>query len=99
MKENALQEFKNACASYLKIQSLNDLRAYARMLHFTDPTKLKKDDLLEQVVAAVAGEIVPAGRNGRGAPVKNNYVPPTLIQTIENLKKQYCKLSIYILIC
>ena len=89
MNEKRIKEFKIACANYLQTVSLNDLRAYARMLNFTDPTKLKKGDLLQSIVAASAGEIVPAGRNNRGAPVKNNYVPPQLIETVENLKRRY----------
>ena len=89
MNEKALNEFKIACKNYLQTVSLNDLRAYARMLNFTDPTKLNKGDLLQSIVAASAGEIVPAGRNNRGAPVKNNYVPPKLIETVENLKSRY----------
>ncbi len=89
MNENAVKEFKIACANYLRTVSLNDLRAYARMLNFTDPTKLKKGDLLQSIVAVSAGEMIPAGRNNRGAPVKNNYVPPKLIETVENLKRRY----------
>ena len=89
MNENAIKEFKTECANYLQTVSLNDLRAYARMLNFTDPTKFKKGDLLQSIVAVLAGEMIPAGRNNRGAPIKNNYVPPKLIQTVENLKRRY----------
>lgn len=89
MSEKKLDEFKIACTTALKTFSLDDLRAYARMLNFRDPSKPKKGVLLQLIVATLAGEMTPEGRNNRGAPIKNDHVPPDLIKKIEDVKRRY----------
>lgn len=89
MNENALTELKNAYFQALKNFSLYDLRIYGRELDLTDPTKLKKGEILPLIVAVLSGEITPPGRNNRGAPVKNKNVNPDIIKAVEDVKRRY----------
>ncbi|MBO5240495.1 MAG: hypothetical protein J6B56_03625 [Clostridia bacterium] len=89
MNENALKEKKIAYFSVLEKFSLYDLRSYGRWLNLSEPTKLKKGDLLPLIVGVLAGEITPVGRNNRGAPVKNKHVNPEIIQAVEEVNKRY----------
>lgn len=89
MNEKNLEVFKIECAKVLNSNSLNALRAYARRLNFRNPADVGKVQIIPLIVAALAGEITPEGRNNRGAPVKNDHVPPDLIEKIEELKRRY----------
>ena len=89
MNENVLEELKSVYFHELDKFSLNDLRIYGRELNLTDPTKMNKGEILPLIVGVLLGEVTPAGRNKRGAPVKNKTVNPDLIKTVENLKTRY----------
>ncbi|MBE7101408.1 MAG: hypothetical protein E7364_07390 [Clostridiales bacterium] len=80
--------FKKKCEQYLFRQSIMDLRAYGRYLNLLAPTTLKKEALIKEIIQAICGEIVPQ-RGKRGAPIKNSYVEPQIIEEVEKLKKEY----------
>lgn len=87
IKEN-INAFKNSCADCLLKAGLNDLRGYGRSIGMRAATKLKKADLIKEIVGVLCGEIVPSPTK-RGAPVKSCYVDPRLIEEIERLKREY----------
>ena len=80
--------FKEKCEQYLFRQSIMDLRAYGRYLNLLAPTTLKKEALIKEIIQVICGEIVPQ-RSKRGAPIKNSYVEPQIIEEVEKLKKEY----------
>ena len=80
--------FKEKCEQYLFRQSIMDLRGYGRYLNLLAPTTLKKEALIKEIIQAICGEIVPQ-RSKRGAPIKNSYVEPQIIEEVEKLKKEY----------
>ena len=47
-----------------------------------------KEALIKEIIQAICGEIVPQ-RSKRGAPIKNSYVEPQIIEEVEKLKKEY----------
>lgn len=83
-----VSDFKRLCAKYLEVKNINILRRYGRYLSLKAPTKSKKAELIQEIMGVLCGEIVQY-RTKRGAPVKNDYVDPTMIKEIERLKKQY----------
>ncbi len=89
MNENKLEELKSVYCHALDKFSLYDLRIYGRELNLTDPTKMNKGEIVPLIVAVLLGEVTPAGRNNRGAPVKNKTVNPDILKTVEDLKRRY----------
>ena len=86
-KRNVLA-FKLACQTYFNGVGLDALRTYGRFLQLKEPTKRKKAELIQEIIAVLCGEII-AQRTKRGAPVKNVYVEPQILQTVQALRKQY----------
>lgn len=83
-----MQEFKNACREYLYGLGLDSLRAYGRWLQMKAPTKLKKGELIEEILRLLCGEIT-SQRNLRGAPIKSRDVDQNTVEEIEKLKFAY----------
>ena len=77
-----IQGFKNACIECLDNFSLGQLRAYGRSIGVDVPTKKKKGELILAIVALLSGEVRPIERSTRGAPVKDDYVEPAIVQAI-----------------
>lgn len=89
MSENKTEAFKNACKAYLFPFGLSDLRSYGREIGVFRPTDKKKDDLLDQIVSILSGELTPIEKNKKGAPLKNTYVPPEIPEKIASLRTEY----------
>ena len=89
-----INAFKNACADCLLKAGLNDLRSYGRLIGMRAATKLKKTDLIKEIIGVICGEITP-NPTKRGAPVKNAHVEPKLIEDIECLKREYLSANDY----
>lgn len=87
MKNNA-ELFKMKCTSYLHTQSINALRAYGRQLQLRSPTKMRKGELIEEIVKVLCGESAQQ-RGKKGAPIKNDYVQPKLLEEITCLQREY----------
>ena len=69
--ENEFQKkivFKELCQSSLKSFGVSDLRCFGRYLQLERPTDMKKDLLIDEILAVLCGEIQPT-RTNRGAPV------------------------------
>ncbi len=90
------QEFKLACENCLQSVSLTALRAYGRAVGVRNPTAMKKSALVSEIIALLCGEAQPQ-RNGLGAPVKDNYVEPTLLCRIDELRAEYGENCPYLL--
>lgn len=88
MQETNVLEFKYACTGVLNGWGMNALRAYGRFIGVRSPTKLKKSELIEQLIGVLCGEIVQK-KTKRGAPVKNDFVAQENIDEINALKKKY----------
>lgn len=88
MDREKIQEYKEACRAFLKKGSLEGLRGYARSIGSQKPTTLAKKALIEEIIALSVGEMKP-NRKKSGAPVKNDFVDPKIVEGMENLKKEY----------
>ncbi len=91
MSENFLADFRYACTEYLTTVDINNLRAYARSIGVTYPTKMKKTPLVEEIVDILSGKKVPLRKGNRGAPVKSDYFRPDIGRKIEEFRLEYLK--------
>lgn len=57
-------------------------------MQLPSPTTMKKAEIAEGIVAVLCGEAEPK-RKKQGAPVKNVYVDPVILNTVADLKTQY----------
>lgn len=89
MTRKNVNEFKLACLEFLSKQGLSALRPYGRDVGVAEPTKKSKNELVEAIVAILAGEASPTPRSTRGAPVKDDFVDPKIHEHIKNLCAQY----------
>ncbi len=89
MNENALKEYKYKCREYLSSLHIRDLHPYGRMVGVESPTAKKKKELIEDIISVLTGEIAPAEPTNRGAPLKNDYVKPEVIEKMEDLHVSY----------
>lgn len=86
MESKILKKFAYECRTYLSSLSIEKLRSYGRIVGVDCPTKKKKKELSDEIVAVLTGELQPVNRNLRGAPVKNDYVDPAIPETIEKIR-------------
>ena len=82
-------KFKEMAKAYLCTRSIGDLRIYGREIGAFRPTDCKKAILIDQIVGILAEEIEPIERNRRGAPIKNDVVPPEIPARIRELYQKY----------
>lgn len=78
-------KFRAQLTDYLETKSLNDLRCFGRYLGLKEPTKFRKQALIDQLVASIC-DGVKQTRTRRGAPVKEKVWDTKIIEDIENLK-------------
>ena len=88
MDKDNVSIFKLACERYLNTLGLGNLRSYGRFLQLKEPTKRNKAELIQEIIGVLCGEII-AKRTKRGAPIKNTYVEPQILQTVQALQKKY----------
>lgn len=88
IEESKKVQFKMDCEKYLSSISLEYLRAYGRSLQLKDPTKKKKAELITEIIRVLCGEHIPH-RNKKGAPIKNEYIAPQILEDIEKIKRRY----------
>ena len=90
MEETNVAEFKLACKEELKKWGITALRTYGRNIGMRCPTKLKKVELIKQIIGVLCGEIVQV-QTKQGAPVKNDYIDEKNVEKIERIKRKYLK--------
>ena len=90
MLENEKQ-FKTAMLAYLSSSEVatGDLRAYGRIIGVKSPTTKKNDELREEITEILLGELEPVQISKVGAPVKNDFVKPTVLKAINQLCEDY----------
>lgn len=89
MDDKALLEFKYSLKGYLSTLDIGNLRAYGRNVGVFNPTKKKKDDLIEDIILILSGQLAPSKPSKLGAPVKSNFVDPKIIEVIEGYCTKY----------
>lgn len=91
MIEN-MMEYKYACVEFLSNFALNSLRSYGRSIGVSNPTKDKKKNvLIEDIVAVLAGEVAPQLPSTRGAPIKNDLIDPKITEGIKRIRRAHLK--------
>ena len=88
-KQQFIIQFKLACTQYLTTVGIGLLRAYGRSIGVAQATMMSKNELVEKIVAVLAGEIEPQPLSKRGAPLKNDYVAPEILKNIETFRTRY----------
>ena len=89
MNESVLDNLKTAYTEYLSTLSIGSLRLVGRHSGVSKSTLKKKGDLIVEIVAVLTGEVPPAEKNNRGAPVKDDYVDPKIFGKLEEIKLTY----------
>lgn len=90
MEEMNVAKFKLACKEELKQWGITALRTYGRNIGMRCPTKLKKEELIKQIIGVLCGEIVQV-QTKQGAPVKDHYIDEKNVGRIELIKRKYLK--------
>ncbi len=83
-----VEKFKEEAILFLKTFGLEVLRPYGRKVGLRVATKLKKKDVILQTIAVLCSE-QEIDRTNRGAPRKNEYIPPELIAGMDKLISLY----------
>lgn len=82
-------EFKLTCRNFLSKQTISVLRPYGRKIGVAEPTAKSKQDLIEEIIAILAGEQSPTPRSLRGAPVRDDFVDPAVVERMEVICKNF----------
>ena len=82
------QEYRNRLTALLKEQGLMALRRYGRDLQLTRTADVKKDELVEKIVAVLCGEVTPK-RGRKGAPVKDGMRETRIAREVSSLRKEF----------
>lgn len=91
-QDKDMELFAAACKEYLSTHGLSVLRAYGRSVGVSNPTKKEKEELVELTVGILTGKLSPRAPSRRGAPVKNNFVDPSVVNAIEALRRMHLHL-------
>lgn len=86
---NSLENLKSAYREYLSTLSIGCLRSVGRMNGVEQATLKTKADLVERFISVLTGEIPPAKKSKRGAPVKDKYVNPLVFEKLQQIKMTY----------
>ena len=83
-------KFKEEANELLERFAWGEVRTYGRKVGLRAATKLKKKEAILQTIAVLCGEQKPDFTN-RGAPRKNEYIPPKLIAGMDELIRLYLR--------
>lgn len=89
MNERALEELKQAYTEYLSILSIGSLRSVGRHVGVNQSTLKKKGALVKDIVEILIGNVPPAAKTNRGAPVKDAYIDPKIFSKLDEIKFLY----------
>lgn len=89
MNERALEELKQAYTEYLSTLSIGSLRSVGRHVGVNQSTLKKKGALVKDIVEILIGNVPPAAKTNRGAPVKDAYIDPKIFSKLDEIKFQY----------
>ena len=88
MNEKELQECKKALYLQLSYYNIRTLRTYGREIQLKTPTKSSKEELVQNIIAVICGEIQP-NRSKRGAPVRREFKNPEIHEQVRLLCKAF----------
>lgn len=74
---------------YLDGLSIGTLRSVGREIGVQKSTEKKKGDLIEDIIAIQVGDALPAEKSRRGAPVKDSFVHPEIIEKLSSIKSDF----------
>ena len=89
MNERALEELKQAYTEYLSTLSIGSLRSVGRHVGVNQSTLKKKGALVKDIVGILIGNVPPAAKTNRGAPVKDAYIDPKIFSKLDEIKFLY----------
>lgn len=89
MNEKSLNDLKKAYKDYLSKLSISSLRLVGRHSGVSQATLKKKEVLVDDIVSVLSGEMPPAAKSNRGAPVKDDYVDPKIFEKLQEIKLTY----------
>ena len=89
MTEKSIKDFEYVCRDYLMGLSLDQLRSFGRFVGVRKPTTKKKLEIVSEAIGIFIGRIPPVPVSKRGAPVKNGFVDPKVIEKVDNLRAIY----------
>lgn len=89
MNERALEELKQAYTEYLSTLSIGSLRSVGRHVGVNQSTLKKKGALVKDIVEILIGNVPPAAKTNRGAPVKDAYIDPKIFSKLDGIKFLY----------
>lgn len=78
-------------AEYLTGFSIHVLRNVGRFIGVERPAAKKKEFLIDDIIRILQGEQQPVERSGRGAPVKENYFDPSVMEGLNRIREDYEK--------
>ena len=84
--ECALEELKKAYIQYLSTLSIGSLRSVGRHTGVNQSTLKKKGALIGDIVEILIGNVPPAAKNNRGAPVKDTFIDPQIFNKLDEIK-------------
>ncbi len=84
-----MKQYANACRAYLSSLGIGDLRNFGREIGVSRPTAKKKEDLVEDIVGILTGELTPISISKQGAPVKNDRVDERIPAKIRQIELEY----------
>ncbi len=87
-KETILR-FQKTCRQFLFTLGLGDLRNYGREMGVARPTARKKEDLIEEIILILSGELKPIPVSRQGAPVKNKKVDIRIPKRIAEIQREF----------
>ena len=85
-----VEKFKEEATAYLGQFGLAGLHAYGRKVGLRAATTLKMQEVILQIIAVLCGEQKPDPTR-RGAPRKNDFIPPELIAGMDELIRVYLR--------
>lgn len=79
---------KQAYRNYLDTLPLMTLRVLGRNVGVAHASSLNKEELVEAVIAIITGSSEPAERSKRGAPAKQSYLDPAVMERLNQIRKE-----------
>ena len=83
--ETQKKEFKLKATAFLSSYTIFALRSYGRNVGVAKPTEKNKNELIEEILSVLLGEMPAISISKKGAPVKNEAIDPTIEKGIGEL--------------
>ncbi len=83
-----VERFKTESSTFLQTISVKELQAYGRMLQLREPTKMRKKELIEDIIKVHCGELLPEERSKQGAPIRNGLINPLIVEKMREYREK-----------